>query len=296
MNIKKRIAKVFRSILTIISPILNTKVIYRVKFGKNLNLCNPVTLNEKISWLKLNTYYNNDLVKTCADKYKVRSYIERADCAEILNGLVGVYYSPNDIPWEKLPSKFALKYNIGAGCNMIVPDKTKLDTAEAERIVSKWFKTKPYLGYSEMQYKGIKPCVICEEYLGDNEGHFPLDYKFYCFNGKAKYVMICIGREKGKPEYHFYDREWNFVPFQSLIDPHITKPDKIEKAFEYADKLSKPFPFVRTDLYIVNHKIYFGELTFSSMGGFDTDITVDADRIMGSLISECSLTSMTFFN
>lgn len=284
MSITKDVARIFRSILTMISPVWNTRIVYRVKFHKRLNLKNPETLNEKISWLKLNTFYNNELVKTCADKYKVRSYIEETGCVEILNRLIGVYDSPSSIPWDKLPDSYALKYNIGAGCNLIVPDKKKINTDEAEKLIQGWFKTKPYLGYSEMQYKGIKPCIVCEEYLGDDEGHFPLDYKFYCFNGKALYVMICVGREKGKPEYHFYDREWNFVPFQSLIDPHITKPEEIGKAFEYADKLSKPFPFVRTDLYIVNQKIYFGELTFSSMGGFDTDITKEADLIMGRLI------------
>jgi hypothetical protein len=259
-------------------------VVYRTKFHKKLNLNKPETLNEKISWLKLNSYYDNELVKKCADKYKVRAYIEESGCGEILNKLIGVYHSPSDIPWSELPDRYALKYSIGSGCNLIVSDKNLIDTNGEEKKIQGWFKTKPYLGYSEMQYKGIKPCIVCEEYLGDDEGHFPLDYKFYCFNGKALYVMICVGREKGKPEYHFYDREWNFVPFQSLIDPHITKPNEIEKAFEYADILSKPFPFVRTDLYIVKHKIYFGELTFTSMGGFDTDITGDADRIMGSLI------------
>lgn len=289
MNIMKMIAHYFRCILTIISPKLNTKVIYRIKFHKKLNLKSPETLNQKISWLKLNSYYNNELVKTCADKYKVRAYIEETGCAEILNRLIGVYYSPSDVPWDKLPDRYALKYNIGAGCNLIVSDKRSIHTEEAEKKMQRWFKTKPYLGYSEMQYKGIRPCIVCEEYLGDDEGHFPLDYKFYCFNGQAQYVMICIGREKGKPEYHFYDREWNFVPFQSLSDPHITKPEEIDNAFEYADRLSKPFPFVRTDLYIVKHKIYFGELTFTSMGGFDTDITKEADRIMGSLIELCGV-------
>ena len=76
MSIKQKLADVFRSGLTLISPKLNTAVCYRVKFKRKLDLENPVTLNEKILWLKFHTYWENPTVKQCADKLRVRDYLK----------------------------------------------------------------------------------------------------------------------------------------------------------------------------------------------------------------------------
>ncbi len=273
------------ALATIISPTLNTKMRYKSIFQKPLDLKNPRTLNEKIQWLKLNAYYKNPLVKECADKYKVRDYIERIGCAEILNDLIAVYENVEDIEWNKFPEQYVIKLNTGCGCNIIVPDKNKLDINEAKTKLKKWMKQKYYLAYSEMQYKGVKPYILVEKYLKPKQGLLPEDYKFYCMNGRAEYVMVCIGREHGgHPKFYFYDRNWKFCPFEEQDDPKLAKPKLIDKAFEYADKLSKPFPFVRTDLYLFDDSIYFGELTFTSAGGFDADITKEGLNIMGDMI------------
>ena len=104
MAVKNIIARSFRCFLTRVSPKLNTKVIYVVKTHKKLNLKNPITLNEKILWLKFNTYLNNPLVKQCADKYKVRKYVERCGYAENLNILIDAFKDPMDIKWNQLVS------------------------------------------------------------------------------------------------------------------------------------------------------------------------------------------------
>lgn len=282
--IKQKLALLFRSTLTIISPKLNTKVCYRVKFHKKLDLKNPKTLNEKNLWLKLNMYGNDQLVRKCADKYRVREYVSQCGCSELLNDLIAVYDDPMKIKWEILPKKFAMKLNVGSGANMICKDKSQLNMEEMNLLLKKWFKKKFYLGYSEMQYKNIKPYVLFEKYINDGLGNLPVDYKFYCFKGRAEYVMLCLGREKGYPDFVFYDRNWNFVPFEVQEDPNIEMPEVMKKAFDYADKLSEPFPYVRTDLYIVGEKIIFGELTFTSCAGMDFSITREADEIMGARI------------
>lgn len=117
----------------------------------------------------------------------------------------------------------------------------------------------------------------------------PEDYKVYCFNGEAKYVMVCVGREKGgHPLFFYYDREWNKMPFsQDALDhPEYTveRPRCIEKLFAYADKLSKPFPFVRADFYVIGDKVYFGELTFTPSGGLDSLRLKKTDLILGQLV------------
>ena len=123
----------FKCILTLISPRLNTMVVYYFKFKKRINLKYPKTLDEKIQWLKLNTYYKNPLVTQCADKYAVRTYIEKCGCKEILNELYGVYDRVEEIPWDSLPNKFVIKWNFGCGQNLICFDKQKLNIEQAKK-------------------------------------------------------------------------------------------------------------------------------------------------------------------
>ena len=168
----KRIAEFLSKGLTIISPKLATKVIYRRRIHKPLDLDNPQTLDEKIQWLKLNTYYKNPLVTQCADKYAVREYVKDCDCGEILNELIGVYDKVEEIPWDTLPKQFVIKWNFGCGENLIVFDKDKLDIQKAIKQLKKWYRTRNtfYLTYCELQYKGIPPKLICEKLIETEDG------------------------------------------------------------------------------------------------------------------------------
>lgn len=286
MSIKSKMASIFRCTLTRISPMLNTKVTYAVKFKRKLDFDHPITLNDKILWLKFNTYWNNQLIKQCADKLRVRDHIESVGYPELLNRLIAAYKHVDEIEWDALPQQFALKLNVGCGCNIIVSDKSKLDIEATKKILRKWMKQKYYLEHSEMQYKDVEKYIIVEEYLGSETGALPEDYKFYCMNGKAKYVMLCADREIGKhAKYFYYDRDWNLMPYTSdaLENPSFVmpKPENIDLAFDYAEKLSKDFPFVRVDLYIVDGKVYFGELTFTPSAGMDVSRLPSTDRMLG---------------
>ena len=284
-NIYQMIRNEIYSTATKISPALNTKMRYRSVFGKKWDSNNLITLNDKILWLKLNTYNDNLLVKQCADKYRVREYIKEIGCEELLNDLIAVYDDPDAIEWKALPSKFVIKLNVDCECNIVVTDKNKLDINDTSNQLQKWMKERYYLLYSEMQYKDVKPYILIERYLQPKTGVLPEDYKFYCMNGRAEYVMVCIGRDNGgHPKFYFYDRNWNFCPFEEKEDPNLKKPLLIDKAFEYADKLSTPFPFVRTDLYLYDNEIIFGELTFTSAGGLDTGVSEEGMKIMGEMV------------
>lgn len=286
------LSSAFRRILTRISPTLNTKICYLVKFKRRINLISPKTLNEKISWLKLNTYNGNLLVKQCADKLRVRDYIEESGLGELLNPIYGVYTNVDDIEWEKLPEAFALKLNVGCDRNIIVPDKAMLDIEQTKETMREWLKDNTYwVEYSELQYKGVEPCILIEKYLGDKEtGALPIDYKFYCFNGIPEYVMFCVGREhEGHPKFYFFDRNWELARINrdSKAAPEgftIKKPDCIDRLFEAAAILSKPFPFVRADFYIVDNKPIFGELTFTPTAGMDTNRLPETDIMMGKML------------
>jgi len=286
------LSSVFRRALTRISPTLNTKVCYYAKFHKRLDLKNPKTLNEKISWLKLKNYSNNPLVKQCADKYKVREYLEDCGLSQLLNIVYGVYTNVDDIEWDKLPESFALKLNVGCDRNIIVPDKSKLDIEKTKEIMRGWLKDNTYwVDYSELQYKGVTPCILIEKYLGDKEtGALPVDYKFYCFNASPEFVMFCVGREnEGHPKFYFFDKNWKLARINrdSKAAPEgfsLEKPKCFEQLLEAATILAKPFPFVRADFYIVDEKPIFGELTFTPTAGMDTNRLPETDVMMGNML------------
>ena len=130
---------------TLLSPELNTRLHFREKFGRKLNLNHPNTFNEKLLWLKLKRYNNDPLVIQCADKYRVREYVEQCGCGHILNELYDVYDSAEEISWEKLPSQFVLKWNFGAGMNIVCSDKSKLNQDEVIGQLKRWGKCKYWL-------------------------------------------------------------------------------------------------------------------------------------------------------
>lgn len=262
--------------LTVISPKLNTKARYKAAFGKKLDLKNPQTFSEKLLWLKLKDYINNPLVIQCADKYRVREYIRDCGCECILNELYGAYDSARDIPWEILPKSFVLKWNFGAGKNILVEDKSLLDVSETEKKLEKWGRTKYWLPYSEMQYKKTDKKIVCEKFLvDDNNPNVIPDYKVYCFHGEPKAIFVMHDRGYGiKTE--FFDANWQVLEnTNKYIRPQqeTPKPACLEQMLEVSRKLSSPFPFVRCDYYVVNGKLIFGELTFTPAGGIQPSTT-----------------------
>ncbi len=277
--------------LTLISPTLNTKIQYYKYFHKQLDLNNPQTSNEKVLWLKLNTYYKNPLVTQCADKYEVRKYVESKGLKDILNPLIGVYDKPEEIDWSKLPQKFVLKSNYFYSYNIICTDKDRLDKDAAIKEMHKWFKSTGHLFASEMQYAGIKRRILCEQYIETADGNAPADYKIYCCNGKPTYIMVCIGRAKNqKPEFYYFDikgelqREMTQDGLNAPADFHYDKPTGWDKMLHAAEILSAPFPFVRADFYLERGQVIFGELTFTPAMGLDAAKLIKTDRIIGSLI------------
>lgn len=286
--LKQKIKLAYLSILTLISPKLNIRIFYRKRMKKELDLQNPKDINDKIQWLKLYKLYPNELVTKCTDKVEVRNYIREKGCEEILTNVIRVYDSVDEIDFSELPDKYALKWNFGCSYNIICTDNKKLNNRVTKKLLKKWGKSRFHLYNAELQYKNIKKRLICEEFI-ESEKKVPDDYKFYCYNGKAEYVMICIGMEMGKPKFYFFDRNWESCPFyknskviRSKEDYNIwitednykiIKPINLNLMFEYADKLSEDFNFVRVDLYNSYNKIYFGELTFTPSAGLDSDCT-----------------------
>ncbi|MGO3691067.1 MAG: ATP-grasp fold amidoligase family protein [Psychroflexus halocasei] len=247
----------------------------------------PQTLDEKIQWLKINEYHK-DIYTTCADKYKVREYVTNKGLNKILNPLIGIYKDVEEIKWDELPNKFVLKWNFGNGFNFICHDKTKINKKEVCKKLKNWGKTKSHLIHAELQYRNIPKLIICEEFLeGKKEGSLPEDFKVYCFNGSPKYILVCEAREKGWPKFYFFTPDWELARINkdSIGAPDgftLPKPKVLDDVLKYSKTLSNDFKFVRVDFYIVNDKVYFGELTFSPSGGFDINRLPETDLLFGN--------------
>lgn len=256
---------------------LSLKVRYFYYFRKKLDLKNPQTLDAKIQWMKVHLYgYHQDPIYTqCADKYKVREYIKSCGCPEILNELIAVYDTPEDIEWEKLPQKFALKWNFGNGYNIICHDKDSLNIPQTINRLRMWGKEEPWLKTGEVQYKYTEKKIIIEQFIESERGGLPVDYKIYCFHGQPELLFTCENRDSGTPQFYFFDRHWKLqrINHDGLVAPvgfSLPKPKHLDEMFRYAEVLSKRFPFVRVDFYDTPERLLFGELTFTPGGGFDT--------------------------
>lgn len=246
-----------------------------IRNKENYNIKSPKTFDEKLWWLKLN--YRDDLLTLCTDKYKVREYIIECGFEDILVKLYGKYDSFEDINFKSLPSEFIIKANHVSGGNYICRDKSKLDKKKLSRKYKKLLKRNYYLRSREWNYKNIEPCLIIEEVLNNNDDLPLLDYKFMCFNGEPKLLFIDIGvaNNDGSHSRNYYRNiyDMNFEPVnmketrESYKYELIDKPSNFEEMIKIARKLSKPFPHARVDLYNVNGKIYFGEITFYHGGG-----------------------------
>ncbi len=254
--------------------------------GYKPNIDNPRSFNEKMQWLKL---YNEDpLLTKCADKYLVRDYVKEKIGEEYLIPLLGVWDSPDEIDFDKLPNQFVLKVNWGSGQNIIVKDKSKLNIEEAKAKLREWMKPRSNLYYYSFEwcYKNIQAKIIAEKYIQQlNDDLY--DYKFLSYNGKVKNLFVVSDRYNNK-YVDFYDTDWNKLPFERLYhnSPNgIAKPQNLDRMISLAERLSKDFPFVRVDFYDIEDKIYFGEITFYPGSGLEAFEPVEWDYKLGEMLT-----------
>ncbi|MSU02126.1 ATP-grasp fold amidoligase family protein [Tissierella pigra] len=261
--------RIYRQCLLIIPDEIFAKYRYYKRTGKKLNLTNPKTFNEKLWWLKLNN--KDPLLTNCSDKVKVRKYVEECGLGHILNEIYGVYDNANDIDFDNLENAF-IKTNHGSGTNIIWDKNRQFDKQKFRNIFNKALEHNYYLESREWNYKNIEPKIIVERILEDKENKSLIDYRFLCFNGVVKIIFVDIetAAEDGSHSPHakrnVYDRSFNYLNIKVKREPFekslVSKPDNFNKMVEYAEILSKPFPFCRVDLYNINEEIYFGEITF----------------------------------
>lgn len=278
-----------KNLLNFINDDLYLKICYYLCMGKPVNFSNPITLNQKINWLKIND--RKEEYANLVDKHIAKEYVANVIGSEYIIPTLGVWNSFDEIDFDILPEKFVLKCTHDSGSVIVCSDKNGFNFNFARKKLSKSLMRNYYWFGREWIYKNIKPRIIAERYMEDTETKDLRDYKFYCFGDVVDCVLVCVGRERGNTKFYFFDKNWNLKRYNKLgkeapADFTLPKPKNIDKMFDIAKELSvaSGAPFLRVDLYNVNGKIYFGELTFYPDCGMDRNRLPETDEYFGSLV------------
>lgn len=263
------------------------KKVFEVKLNKDLDLNNPKTFNEKLQWLKLNDRCPEYTIMV--DKYLVRDYIARKLGEEYLIPLLGVWDSPEEIDFTMLPDQFVLKCNHNSGLGMcICKDKSSLHIESVKKELKKGLAQNYYLEGREWPYKNVPRKIVCEKFMTDNSGELA-DYKIHNFNGEPKVILVCTNRfSKDGLREDFYSDKWEHLPVKRPGCPNaeasLEKPAELDEMLRLSRILAKDIPFLRTDFYVINGRIYFGELTFYPASGFAAFEPESYDELFGGWI------------
>lgn len=256
------------------------KIAFYSAFGYRLDLKNPLTFNEKLQWIKL--YDRKPEYTTLVDKKNVKDYVAAMIGKEYIIPTLGSWKYFEDIDFEKLPNQFVLKCTHDSGGIYICRDKKKFDKNKAKEVLNKSLRTNYYYQGREWPYRDVEHLILAEKYLADNLQ----DYKFFCFNGVPRMILVCSERySDGGLKEDFFDENWNHLDVERATHPNsdlkILPPHHLEEMKNLASKLSKNTYFSRIDFYEIEDKIYFGEITFfpsSGLVGFQPD---EWDRKLG---------------
>ena len=275
LNIKENKFKRFIGVSTrgIIKAFSKKKYIalqYRYITGHKLNWKNPERYTEKLQYLRYYVYPKNPLVNKCAGRVGVREYLKENGLEQYLIPIYGVYDRFDDIDFDKLPNSFVMKCSHGCAMNYICRDKSQIDIKALRKQFNKWLKTNYGKQTVELHYSPIKPQIIIEELLLEND-KLPTEYKIHVFNGVAKNLYVVTNR-RIDIRYNNYYIDW--TPFDGSqfngwkkTDYPLEKPENFAEMVSLAEKLASKFPFVRVDLYNIKGKIYFSEMTFTPAKG-----------------------------
>ncbi len=272
--------------LKFLPPPLYVRVYYEYYTGKKLNLKSPREFNEKIQWLKV--FYKDPRLTQLVDKYAVRAYVREKVGEKYLNELLGVYDRVGEVDFSRLPDRFVIKGVHGCHFNLIVSDRSQLVPWKARLKLRKWMsKNQYYRGGLEWAYKNVPPRLMAEAYLEEMGKKIINDYKFFCFDGQPLFLQIDLDR--GEMDYRcYYDLNWTKLPFtterNTFYEGEVPRPENFEEMVSVATRLAADFPFVRVDLYNIDGRVLFGEMTFYPADGRKEFIPQEYNRIIGDYL------------
>lgn len=264
-----------------------SRIIYKINTGRKLDLSNPQTYTEKLQWLKLHD--RKPEYTMMQDKYAVRDYVAKTIGGEYLVPLIGVWNDANDIDFDKLPNQFVLKCNHDCASVVICRDKGSLDIDFAKKKLNTCLHKNYFYSSREWAYKDIKPLIMAEKYMSNKNGEPLVDYKFFCFSGKARMVYLGTGEpHTDQQRIDYFDMDFNHLPIRRgaipWADKQLVKPEGFEELASLAEKIAGEIPFIRVDFYLIDNHPYFGEVAFYPSAGLAEFIPHEWEEKVGEWI------------
>lgn len=258
--------------------------LFPLRTGYKLNIDNPRTFNEKLQWLKL--YDRRPEYVQMVDKVEAKKYVAGIIGEEHIIPTLAVFNRAEDINFDLLPNQFVIKCTHDSGGIVICRDKSKLDRQATIDKLQQGLKKNYFYQNREWPYKNVKPRIIVEQYMCNNGDEGLTDYKVHNFNGMPEMILVCRDRykETGLTE-DFYSCNWEHLAILRPDHPHASesqiRPAELDEMLRLSKMLSNNIPFVRTDFYVIDHKVFFGELTFFPSSGMKAFVPQKWDVILG---------------
>ncbi len=281
------LCNVLKSVCFHVPDKLYLSILYWWTFKENLNWHNPLTFNAKLNWLKVN--YRDKRCITIVDKSEVKKYVTQIIGEQYVIKTIKEWENPADLSIDTLPENFVLKTNHDSGTVIICQDKKTFNIELARSKLGDALATDFSRSFREWPYAFVRRKIIAEQFLETPEDEDLKDYKFFCFNGEPKFLKVDFNRSINH-RANYYSLTWQLLPFGESVYPpdpthKIEKPYNFDLMIELASKLASGFPFVRVDLYNIDGKIYFGEMTLFPAAGFGHFIPGTADLEIGHLLN-----------
>lgn len=204
-----------------------------------------------------------------ADKFAVREFVKERVGEKYLTKLYGSWTRAEDVDFDTLPIPCVLKTNNACETNIILQSRKDVDSESMRRRLKAWLNYSYGQLTGQPHYSKIKPVIFAEEYLEQEAGstELPYDYKFFCFDGKPEFILFYSGRRLND---HFtknqvYTTSWEPIPGVLNTPPaeELPRPSNLDEMLRVASELSKGIKAVRVDLYSINGRVVFGEMTFT---------------------------------
>ena len=265
---------------------------YLLFTGKPLDLDNPVSFNEKIQWIKLND--RNPLYTKMVDKYEAKELFKKKIDEKYIIKTIGIYENYDQIDFGALPKQFVMKTTHDSGGVIVCKDKNNFNYEYARKLINNHLSVNYYWCAREWAYKDVKPRILIEEYLDSLEKESSAEFKFFCFDGKAKFILVCTGMGHGSERTNdYYDLEFNHLPMSGTYPNSgktISRPSELDEMINIAEKISEGIIHLRVDLYLTEGKIYIGEATFYNDAGYCNFSPKEWDKKFGEFIHLPKLT------
>jgi hypothetical protein len=254
--------------------------LYHDKLGAWPDLEHPAGFNEKILCKMLRD--RRPLLTLFSDKLRVRDYVRRVAPGLALPTLYWWSSQVDSLPFDALPREFVLKANHGSGWNYLVENKAEVRAADLVRLARRWLKSDFTIVGREWAYRDIRRAVYAEQLLRGSEDAVPPDYKLFVFGGRLRLIQVDRDRFTRHTQV-LYDRHWRYIDgtVAALQGTPIEPPQSLSLMIESAEALSSKVDFVRVDLYEIDGRAHFGELTSSPNKGLSPFRPRSLDHLLG---------------